>query len=414
MMAFEAPFLAAVIARTANPEFNLAAHGVAYALALLSESPVIMLMAASTSLVTSALAYKRMRNFTYSLSVLVTVLILIVVLPPVFKIIVTDIMGLPADVSRLTYLAMLFLIPWPGAIGYRRFLQGLLIASGRTRLISYGTVVRVLIMSTTALLLAGLSTLPGAALGAAALSAGVCAEALASHFMARRAIRELRGRAPMADASKTPGYRAIIHFYYPLALATLIGLGSQPLVTVFVGKSRLAIPSLAALPVVYALVFIFRSIGLSYHEVAITFLQRHKTNLKRIRRMAGFMFAATSGGLALIVFSPLSDFWFRQLSGLNGPLAAISENAARILVPMPGLSILISYQRAIHVVTGSTKYISWATVIEVGGIAALMGVFIYGMDMVGAYAAVLALVGGRSLANIFLYFTNRLYKMNFV
>ncbi len=411
MMAFEAPFLAGVIARSVNPEFNLAAHGVAYALALLTESPVIMLMAASTSLVTSSLAYQRMRNFTFTLTVFVTVLILMILIPGVFQIVVVDIMNLPPEVAHFTYLALLFLIPWPGAIGYRRFIQGLLIAGGRTRLISYGTLLRVLSMAVTALSLVKWSGLPGAAIGAAALSVGVSVEALASHLMARHTIRELKARPE--GKHPAPGYKKIIRFYYPLALATLIGLGAQPLVTVFVGKSRLAIPSLAALPVVYALVFIFRSVGLSYHEVVITFLQRHKENIRRLRHMSDFMFAITSGMLALIVFSPLSGLWFRQLSGLDAELARLAENTARILVLMPGLSILISYQRAIHVVTGSTKYISRATMIEVGGIGLLMLIFIIGFDMIGAYAAAFALVGGRFFANLFLFVTNRSYRNYF-
>ena len=44
MMATEGPFLAAVIARLADPTYNLAAFGVAYALALVVEAPIIMMM----------------------------------------------------------------------------------------------------------------------------------------------------------------------------------------------------------------------------------------------------------------------------------------------------------------------------------------------------------------------------------
>ena len=51
MMGVEGPYLAAVIARLPDPKFNLAAHGVAYAFALLVEAPVIMLMSATTALV---------------------------------------------------------------------------------------------------------------------------------------------------------------------------------------------------------------------------------------------------------------------------------------------------------------------------------------------------------------------------
>ncbi len=51
MMGVEAPFLAAVIARHPDATFNLAAYGVAYAFAILTEAPVIMLMSAATALV---------------------------------------------------------------------------------------------------------------------------------------------------------------------------------------------------------------------------------------------------------------------------------------------------------------------------------------------------------------------------
>ena len=51
MMSLEGPFLAAVIARLAEPKHNLAAYGVAFALAILVEAPVIMMMSASTAVV---------------------------------------------------------------------------------------------------------------------------------------------------------------------------------------------------------------------------------------------------------------------------------------------------------------------------------------------------------------------------
>ena len=49
MMASEGPFLAAIIARLGEPTYNLAAYGIAFAFAILIESPVIMLMRASTA-----------------------------------------------------------------------------------------------------------------------------------------------------------------------------------------------------------------------------------------------------------------------------------------------------------------------------------------------------------------------------
>ena len=51
MMSVEGPYLAALIARSPEPKFNLAAYGVAYSLALIIEAPIIMIMSASVALV---------------------------------------------------------------------------------------------------------------------------------------------------------------------------------------------------------------------------------------------------------------------------------------------------------------------------------------------------------------------------
>ena len=81
MMAVEGPFLAAVIARLAEPVYNLAAYGVAFSLALVVEAPVIMLMSAATALARNRLSYVRLRTFTHLLNAGVTVAIDVVQQP---------------------------------------------------------------------------------------------------------------------------------------------------------------------------------------------------------------------------------------------------------------------------------------------------------------------------------------------
>jgi len=89
MMALEGPFLAAIIARLADPTFNLAAHGVAFAFGILIEAPVIMLLSASTALVDDRDSYRKLRNFANVLNVGCTALLLFVLVPPVFDAIMT-------------------------------------------------------------------------------------------------------------------------------------------------------------------------------------------------------------------------------------------------------------------------------------------------------------------------------------
>jgi hypothetical protein len=397
MMAVEGPFLAAIIARLADPKFNLAAHGVAFAFAILVEAPVIMLMSASTALVEDATTYRRLRNFANALNVGSTALLLLVLVPPFYHTLMETVIGLPPEVARLTYGALWILLPWPAAIGYRRFLHGLLIRSGRTRLVAVGTVLRLAGMSTTATVLFLRFELPGAWVGAAALSTGVVTEAVAARFMALGTVRELqsRERGPDDDSPAHEGYRAIGAFYYPLALTSLIGLTVQPMLTFFMGRAPAPIESLAVFPVVHSLSFLFRALGLSFQEAAIALMGRRFEHYPALARFATGLGLAASAGLALVAFTPLADIWFITVSGLTPELASFAITPTRILAPLPGLSVLLSFQRAVLVQGRRTRPITLATVIEVITIATLFPLFGWGIGMVGVTAAVLAFVGGR-------------------
>ena len=406
MMSAEGPFLAAVIARLADPTYNLAAYGVAFALAILVESPVIMLMSASTALVVHRRSFEKLRAFTWAMNALGTVLLGIVVLPPVWHGLADVLLALPPEVSRITHGALLIFLPWPAAIGYRRFLQGVLIRSGRTRLVAYGTVIRLAAMATVALLLYGIGDVPGAWVGSAALSTGVVVEAIAARFMAASAIRALPDEPDPDDADEDDDpeltFRSIAVFYWPLALTSLIGLAVQPMLTFFMGRAPAPLESLAVFPVVHALSFVFRSFGLSFQEAAIAKLGRRAEHSGVVGRFALILGLATSGALGIVAFTPLAAVWFEGVSGLTPDLAGYALLPARLLVPLPGLSVLLSLQRAILVQGRRTGPITTATMIEVGVIAVLFVIGGWWLDWVGVTAAFFAFLGGRIAGNLYL------------
>jgi hypothetical protein len=399
MMSFEGPFLTAVIARLTSPTYNLAAWGVAFSFALIIEAPIIMIMSASTALVEDRGSYLKLRNFTFSLNGLITICMVIFLIRPVFDTLTINLIGLPLPVSQLTYYATLLLLPWPGAIGYRRFYQGILIRHHLTRRVAYGTVIRMSSIALSALSLYWFLDLPGVVVAATALSIGVCFEALASRLMAHKTVKVL---LMMEEDREVLSLKQIIAFYYPLALTSLLALGVHPLVTFFIGHSRMAIESLAVLPVINSLVFIFRSLGLSYQEAGIALVGKNWEGLKAVREFALFLALFVVGVLGIIAFSPLSDIWFGTVSGLSRILSDFSILPLQIMVMMPGLSVLLSFQRAILVAARQTKYLTWATALEVIGIITILYFATGKFDLTGVVAATLAYVLGRIAANIYL------------
>jgi Na+-driven multidrug efflux pump len=400
MMSIEGPFLAALIARSSEPKFNLAAYGVAYSLALIIEAPIIMIMSASIALVKNSQSFYKLRNFTYAANGLITLIMLIVVTPPIFYFITEDLIGLPVEVSTLTHIATIILIPWPGAIGYRRFYQGILINNNLTRRVAYGTIIRLLSMSLCATILYISDFVEGVVVGAASLSFAVTMEAIAIRFMVRETVKKIKSEDSSAEQVLT--YKEINKFYYPLALTSFIGLGVQPLVTFFVGQSRMAIESLAVLPVVTSFVFVFRALGLSYQEVIIALIGEKKEKFKPLLKFAISLAVILVALLGLFAFTPLADFWFITVSGLDESLAEFAHLPLMIMFFFPALTVLISIQRGILVAAKNTKPITAGTATEFVTIVIMLMILISNKNMVGAVAAVIAIIIGRLASNIYL------------
>jgi hypothetical protein len=295
------------------------------------------------------------------------------------------------------------LLPWPSAIGYRRFHQGILVRSGLTRRVAYGTVLRLTVMGGTAVLLASLTRLPGALAGTAALSAGVITEAAASRFWAREALRRLQATEPGPDYRRAPlSFLGIAHFYLPLALTSILAVGVNPMVAFFLGRSRMPLESLAVMPVVNGLIFAFNTAGLTLQEVAIPLYGRDRDNFRPLRRFAWWLALITTGILALMVCTPLLGFWLETVAGLDHALARFAWLPVALITLLPAITAATCFQRALLLVVRTTRPITWASGVEVGGIGATLFALTQLCNWAGAVAAVTAMVAGRLAAMVYL------------
>ena len=394
MMSVEGPYLSAIVARLVDPVPNLAAFGVAFTLAWLAESPIIMLLTASTALVKDRASFLAFRRFATRLNGAVTAALLVLVLPPVFRFVSEWLLALLPEVARLA-----LLVPWPAAIGYRRFYQGVLVRNRMTRRVAYGTVVRLGTMSATAAALATSVRLPGALIAAAALSFGVVAEAAASRFMARHLVARLLSES--GDAAP-PTQPELARFYLPLALTSMISMTTAPLLTFFMSHGPNPVPSLAAWPVVSALVFLFRSGGVGFQETSVALSGEAGENVPAVRRTGALLGAGASLLLAAVAFSPLLGLWYGVVVGLGPELIPVAVVPTRILVLLPALEYALSFLRSRWVLARQTRPVTMATALEAFGLLSTMTVLVLAARLPGTIAAALALLLGRLAACAFL------------
>ena len=395
MMAAEGPFLAAVIARLAAPKENLAAFAVASALAWIVESPIIMMLSASNALVRDGVAYRKLRRFSFALNAAVTAVMIVLVVPPVFDLVARRVIGLAPEVAGLAGRSMIFLVLWPAAIGFRRFYQGILISDGRPQAVTWGTVIRLSTMAATGLVLALAFGLPGASVGAGALGAGVLAEGAASWAMARPTLRRLRRQTDAEcefGRSLTAG--RVIRFYAPLALTSILSFFINPLTTFFLARGRMPLESLAVLPVIVGLAFVFRTAG---HRHAGG---RHRPRRRRSREPARPAPVQSEGrrplraGLAAVVFTPLATVWYGTVSGLSPELAAFALLPGALLVLLPFIESVLSYERGVLVKSHRTAPISVAVAVQLAVTTAVFTLMVLVLRTVGAVAIGPALTAG--------------------
>lgn len=397
-MGLELPLVAIVLSRFDDPEIHLAAFGgVVFPLALLIEAPVIMILSASTALCKDWPSYQLLRNFIVGLSGCLTLLHVAVSFSPLYGFIVIDLLGVPPPIVEPARLGLQIMTPWTMSIALRRFLQGVVIRSGHTRLIGLGTLIRICMSG--GLLGIGLSInqWPGIVVAASAMATGVIVEAGFIRLFARTALRELQETI----GGKTLSFRELVFFYVPLATTPLMTLFTLPLISAGLSRMPMALESLAVWPVIGGLTFVFRSVGFAFQEVVIALSGRREFMLP-LRRFAGGLAGGATGILLLIATTPLSTLWFERVAVLRPELSGLALHGLWIALFFPLFSPLESLFNGVLVHHGLTRYVTQAVVLYSVGSASLLGLGILHGGVTGLFVGLMSVVFGLTLQTLWL------------
>ena len=404
-MGIELPALSAVVARLANPVINLAAYGgVVFPLALIIESPIIMLLAASTALSKDWDSYVTMRRFMMNTGAILTALHVLVAFTPLYYVVVEEIIGAPQAIVEPARIGLMIMTPWTWSIAYRRFNQGVLIRFGYSRTVGLGTVVR---LSADLIVLAGgylIGSIPGIVVGTSAVAAGVVSEAIYVGFAVRPVLnRELKLAPPLKERLTL---RKFLEFYMPLVMTSLLTLLANPIGSAAVSRMPDALASLAVWPVVTGLIFMLRSMGIAYNEVVVALLDR-PGSYPNLRRFTGNLSVVTTVVLFLVAATPLSDFWFGKVSGLSPKLAEMARLGIWIALPLPALSVFQSWYQGAILYGRRTRGITVSVVIYLLTSAVVLGLGVSWGKATGLYIGLAALTASVLTQTIWLWLQSR-------
>jgi hypothetical protein len=370
LMGFELPAVSAVMARLPEPRIHLAAYGgVVFALALLIESPIIMLLSASTALSRDWNSYRVVRRFMFVAAGALTVLHALVAFTPLFDLVVVRILGVPADIREPSRIGLQIMLPWTLSIAYRRTQQGVLIRFGHSRAVGIGTAVR---LSANVVVLAigyWIGSLPGIVVGTAAVAAGVISEAIYAGLRVHPVLRDRVRPAPPQEVPLTMA--RFIEFYLPLSATPLILFLAMPMTSAAMSRMPRPLDSLAAWPVVSGLVFTLRSAGFALNEVVVSLLD-HPGAVAALRRFTFALAAVASALLLVVAATPLAGVWFGRVSALAPDLERLARASLWVALLLPGLSALMSLYQGAIVHSRRTGGITEAVLIYLASSAALL------------------------------------------
>ncbi|MCR9256101.1 MAG: hypothetical protein NXI16_08395 [Alphaproteobacteria bacterium] len=401
MTAENSVILACMALVVPDPVVPFAAFGIAFALALFFESPVVMLMTASNRLVRGPVSFRAVGRFALLTSLLCSLLIALVAIPAVGRLFTDGLFNLRADIADQVIAAMPYLITWPIAVGVRRFLQGTLVRAGRSQLVGFCSVGR-LVAAPLGVFAADAIGIEGGAIGAFALASSTAAECIAVIFLTRWALKDKLGR-PGDPEDEDYSLGEVARFYIPLSSTVLLSLSAASLISGFLAYGIASIPSLAAFPPVYAVGLFFRSVSLSQQEIYIAHLANKDpavfAPIRRFYEVSRWVILAVLLAFAL---TPASDWFFGSVTGLDPEEARLAANGFALGALYPWFALLFSWQRALLVTERRTGPMLTATVVEFAVTLGGLVVLVLMVPWPGLYGAMASLAAGHGAATLYL------------
>jgi hypothetical protein len=405
LMGVELPALSAFVARMPNPAINLAAYGgIVFPLALIIESPVIMLLAASTALSKDEASYQLIRRFMMVTGAILTGLHILIAFTPLYYFVAESLLGAPEVIVEPGRIGLMIMTPWTWSIAYRRFNQGILIRYNHSKKVGIGTVVR---LSADLIVLAigfSIGTFQGIIVATCAVSAGVISEAIYSGIVVRPVVQEQVKKMPVLKPALT--LSNFLRFYIPLVLTSLLNLLVLPLGSAALSRMPIPLASLAVWPVISGLTFMFRSIGVAYNEVVVALLEE-PLSTQNLRRFAFMLASFTTSLILIMALTPLSSLWFRVISGLEPQLADMAAIALMIAIPTAGFAVMQSWYQGLILHGGRTRGITEAVVLFLVSCSTLLWIGVSWGHVTGLYWGLAAFTAAMFLQTLWLWYRSR-------
>lgn len=358
-MALGDPLLAVTLTRLPSPAVQLAALGVVKAVAVFLESPIIMVLHASTALSGWEPSRRALARFVTGLAACLTLILLILSWGQAFAWLTGPVYHLAAPVAQAARWPLLIMALWPATIAWRRFHQGHLILQGRGKFMGLASLFRVLGFSGVMLLAAG-AGLPGATAGALGLMAGLVLEAVLVFRWARQEPLVSSQPATPLPSELVP----VARYYAPLAATMLLMWGGRAALVAILARADDHELALAAWAAAWGFVILLANLTRMLQQLVIKYAQQ--VPLARLLALAAWAGGLCSLLLAGLGHTPPGQALLQILIGQDPQLGAAARAVVGYSLFLPWLVAAQNVLQGYCIVAARNTWVNGASLVGLG------------------------------------------------
>ncbi|BAZ30357.1 hypothetical protein NIES4074_28130 [Cylindrospermum sp. NIES-4074] len=356
------PLQTAALSRLTFPQETLAAVGVVKAVAVFLESPIIMILHASTALGSYAVSRRVLWQFTVIAGLSLSAIFLLLTWEPLYNWLLLDVFGVSPFIATRGRSPFLLMFLWPFIIAWRRFFQGLLIRAQKSAPVGLASIARF----TWVIVALGVGVslrFDGALLTGITMMGAILIEAvLVTWFCSRLGITSILDQQMHQDTKKLPQTLPGVTVYYlPLASTMLLIWGARAILLSFVARSFDGSLALAVWPAAWGLVLSIANGTRMVQQVVISsYEETSKRTLTTFVVLVGLSFTS------IPFFLGFTNQGFSLLSQFFGDNPTLVKATLPVIQVLSGLPLLLTLQNTFQgllIHSAKNWFINLATVV---------------------------------------------------
>ncbi|THF83855.1 multi antimicrobial extrusion protein MatE [Cohnella fermenti] len=314
------------LARAANPELIIAGYATAMSLLTVTERPAVLFRETCSALVRDKRSFGAVRQVAFIVFGASLIFGALIAYSPIGVWIFGGAYGANAETTEAAtdvYAVLMFLSVFSGI---RCLYQGVIIYRMRTKWLTIGMVFR--LGGTFALaqyiLHAGVTH---SRQGAILFVFGMIIEAAVSLLEGRKLAKDLPDDSPESEIRRP---RQVLNFYSPLLFSSFIIVWVPPILNALLGHTQHGALSIASFSIAGSLMGLTLGFFTYFHQIALQF---HRTHPHLVKQFVLLMAFVPGMLVAVLAYTPVGEWVFAKVYGVQGPLLQSSVHALRAFLP---------------------------------------------------------------------------------